>query len=105
MATGPSGHRGAIVRSRVVAVRKGGSGRAVIPSRSTTVAPALGLVKKPMSATHNDALVLLEFIQSFIHSLKDLYSTSSRKLLRGAPDSVLLLVKLLLVKLHDVHKI
>src|SRR6218665_3798634 len=26
-------------------------------------------------------------VLSFIHSFKDLYSTSSRKLLRGAPDS------------------
>ena len=32
-------------------------------------------------------LVSITVLRSFIHSFKDLYSTSSRKLLRGAPDS------------------
>src|SRR6218665_1355045 len=34
------------------------------------------------------------FIHSFIHSLTNLYSTSSRKLLRGAPDSSTVIVVL-----------
>src|SRR6218665_2736951 len=37
--------------------------------------------------TSEHCSIYVSFIFSFIHSFKDLYSTSSRKLLRGAPDS------------------
>ena len=40
----------------------------------------------PPKCAH-DGMVIIISRFSFIHSFKDLYSTSSRKLLRGAPDS------------------
>src|SRR6218665_3078154 len=59
-----------------------------IYSGSTTFRPA---TLRPATVNTGHLIprhfIMILNIHSFIHSFKDLYSTSSRKLLRGAPDS------------------